>query len=70
MGAALALRTDYDGMKLRELARKTKDANQARRLLALAEIYDGGRRSDAARIGGVGVQIVRDWVERFNAPRA
>ena len=27
MGAALALRTDYDGMKLRELARKTKDAN-------------------------------------------
>ena len=67
MGAALALRTDYDGMKLRELARKTKDANQARRLLALAEIYDGGRRSDAARIGGVGVQIVRDWVERFNA---
>ena len=40
MGAALALRTDYDGMKLRELARKTKNANQAHRLLALAEIYD------------------------------
>src|SRR3982074_2807391 len=35
--------------------------------LALAEIYGGGSRSDAARIGGVGVQIVRDWVVRFNA---
>jgi transposase len=35
--------------------------------LALAEIYDGGSRPDAARIGGVGVQIVRDCVVRFNA---
>lgn len=67
MGAAIALRTDFNGIMLRSLARKTKDANQARRLLALAEIYDGGRRIDAARIGGVGLQIVRDWVERFNA---
>ena len=66
MGAALKLRTDFDGAMLRDLARKTKDANQARRLLALAEIYDGGRRGDAARIGGVGLQIIRDWVERFN----
>jgi transposase len=67
MGAALKLRADYDGTMLREVARKTKDANQVRRLLALAEIYDGARRGDAARIGGVGLQIVRDWVERFNA---
>jgi transposase len=35
--------------------------------LALAEIYDGASRTTAARIGGVGLQIVRDWVERFNA---
>ena len=67
MGAAIRLRTDYDGATLRRFARTTKDANQARRLLALAEIYDGGRRNDAARIGGVGLQIVRDWVVRFNA---
>jgi hypothetical protein len=33
----------------------------------LVEIYDGGSRPDAARIGGVGVQIVRDWVVRFYA---
>jgi transposase len=36
-------------------------------LLALAEIYDGGSRTKAARIGGVGLQTVRDWVVRFNA---
>jgi len=55
------------GAPLRRLSRTAKSANQARRLLALAEIYDGGSRSAAARIGGVGLQIVRDWVIRFNA---
>lgn len=35
--------------------------------LALAENYDGRRRSDAARLAGVGLQIIRDWVLRFNA---
>ena len=35
--------------------------------MALAEIYDGGTRTDAARIGGVGLQTVRDWVLAFNA---
>ena len=67
MGASISLRDDFDGASLRRLARKSKSANQARRLLALAEIYDGGRRTTAARIGGVGLQIVRDWVLRFNA---
>ena len=42
------------------MARRTTNANQVRRLLALAEIYDGSSRSDAARIGGVGLQIVRE----------
>ena len=56
MGAAIALREDFDGAGLRRLAKATKDAAQSRRLLALAEIYDGGARSDAARIGGVGLQ--------------
>lgn len=37
-----------------------------RHLLALASIYDGGSRSDAARLGNVTLQIVRDWVMRFN----
>lgn len=67
MSAAIGLREDYGGADLRVLARSSKDANQGRRLLALAVIYDGGRRMDAARIGGVGLQIIRDWVVRFNA---
>jgi transposase len=67
MGSAIGLRGDFDGVTLRRLARASKSANQARRLLALAEIYDGGSRTAAARIGGVGLQIVRDWVMRFNA---
>ena len=67
MAAAIVLRSDFTGAGLRRLARRTEDARQARRLLALAEIYDGGSRSDAARIGDVGLQIIRDWVLRFNA---
>ena len=66
MAAPIALREDFDGPGLRRLAKTTKDAAQARRLLALAEIYDGGSRTDAARIGSVTLQIVRDWVLRFN----
>lgn len=67
MAAPIKLREDFDGPALRVLARGTRDATQSRRLVALAEIYDGGRRGDAARIGGVTLQIVRDWVLRFNA---
>jgi transposase len=67
MGAAIRLRDDVDGTALRRLARTTKSANQSRRLLALALIYDGGRRSEAAKLGSVTPQIVRDWVVRFNA---
>lgn len=36
-------------------------------MLALAAIYDGGTRSEAARLGHVTLQIARDWVIRFNA---
>jgi putative transposase len=67
MATPVALRKDFDGPGLRALAKATKDAAQARRLLALAEIYDGGSRTDASRIGGITLQVVRDWVLRFNA---
>jgi transposase len=67
MGRAVALRDDFCGLDLRRLAKSSKDAGQSRRLLALAEIYDGGKRLDAARIGSVGLQVIRDWVLRFNA---
>ena len=60
-------RGDFDAARLRAIARRSKDAPQARRLLGLATIYDGARRTQAAKIGGVTLQIVRDWVMRFNA---
>ena len=63
---AIALRDDYDAARLRQAARDSDDADQVRRLLALAAIYDGATRAEAAQIGGVTRQIVRDWVLRFN----
>jgi hypothetical protein len=69
MGAAIEIRGDLSGEDLRRLARGSRDAAQVRRLLALAVILDGGTRTEAARVGGVGLQIVRDWVLRLNAER-
>ena len=66
MGTAVQLRSDYSSSDLRGMARKSDDAGQTRRLLCLAMILDGGCRSDAARTGRVGLQVIRDWVLRFN----
>jgi len=67
MAAAIGVRGDYCATDLRRLARRCTDGEQVRRLLALASILDGGSRGEAAKIGGVTLQIVRDWVIRFNA---
>ena len=67
MAAPCGLREDMTAKELRQMARGSRDANQVRRLLVLATIYDGGSRSDAAAMGGVGLQTIRDWVLRFNA---
>src|ERR1700757_3380767 len=66
MPAAVVLRTDFTAVELRRLAAASKNANQSRRLLSLAAIMDGMSRSDAARIGGMDRQTLRDWVHRFN----
>ncbi len=66
MSVPIPLRRDFSAPRLRGLAKKTKDGPQARRLLTLAAIYDGATRTEAAKIGGVGLQIIRDWVLRFN----
>ena len=55
MRAAIPLREDFDAAQLRGLAQRSRDSAQTRRLLALAVIYDGHRRSDAARFAGVGL---------------
>src|SRR3954454_7874115 len=67
MAAAVPLRSDFDAAQLRALAKRAQDPDQTRRLLALAAIYDGASRTEAAQIGCVTLQIVRDWVLRFNA---
>lgn len=67
MAAPHALWADYDAAALRRLARSSSDARQTRRLLALALIYEGSARFEAARQASVTPQIVRDWVVRFNA---
>ena len=65
---AIPLRLDFDAAGMRITARVSKDGGQVRRLLALAAIDDGASRTAAAAIGGVTLQVVRDWVLRFNAP--
>ena len=66
MGQAIAVRTDYSSSEVRRLAQRAKDAGQARRLLAIAAVLDGSLREEAARVGGMDRQTLRDWVIRFN----
>lgn len=60
------LREDFDSTRVRGLASRCADAAQARRLLSIAAVYDGMSRTDAARLGGMDRQTLRDWVHRFN----
>src|SRR5262244_1755953 len=66
MGRAIAVRTDYTAGEVRRFAKQAKDVAQARRLLAIAAVLDGASRTEAAKIGGMDRQTLRDWVIRFN----
>ena len=66
MGQAIAVRADFTAGEVRRLAKRAKDAAQARRLLAIAAVLDGASREGAAKIGGMDRQTLRDWVIRFN----
>ena len=66
MGQAIPVRAGYTAGEVRQLAKRAKDAAQARRLLAIAAALDGASREDAAKIGGMDRQTLRDWVIRFN----
>ena len=63
---SVPLRDDFNVDQIRALAARSRDSGQARRLLSIAAVYDGLSRSDAARIGGMDRQTLRDWVHRFN----
>ena len=66
MGRAIVVRTDFTSGEVRRFAKGARDAGQARRLLAIAAVLDGASREDAAKIGGMDRQTLRDWVIRFN----
>ena len=66
MAAGVKIKTDFSVTELRRLAAASKHANQSRRLLSIAAVLDGMSRADAARIGGMDRQTLRDWVHRFN----
>src|SRR5438105_2384174 len=66
MGQAIPVRTGYTAGEVRWFAKRAKDAAQARRLLAIAAVLDGSSREEAAKIGGMDRQTLRDWVIRFN----
>src|ERR1700681_4820880 len=66
MGQAIAVRTDFTADEGRPFAQRAKDSVQARRLLAIAAVLDGASREDAAKIGGMDRQTLRDLVIRFN----
>jgi transposase len=67
MGQAIAVRAGFTAGEVRRFAKRAKDAAQARRLLAIAAVLDGASREEAAKIGGMDRQTLRDWVIRFNA---
>ena len=59
--------TDLTAADLRQEARRSRDANQARRCLAIALVLEGCNRSEAAESAGMQRQTLRDWVHRYNA---
>lgn len=66
MANAISIKGAWTAVELRGLAASSKHANQSRRLLSLAAVLDGMNRTEAARIGGMDRQTLRDWVHRFN----
>jgi transposase len=64
--AVVITRTEHTPDELRALAAKSNDADQARRLLAIAMVLEGTLRFAAARQAGMDRQTLRDWVHRYN----
>ena len=63
----IPLTDKYTVPSLRSVAQRSQHAGQARRLMALAALYDGATRTEAAAMAGVTVQIIRDWILKLNA---
>ena len=66
MVAVAITRDEHDAVSLRRSASRSRDADAARRMLALAFVLEGSSRADAARLCGMDRQTLRDWVHRYN----
>lgn len=66
MPKVVEIKLSHTATELRRLAASGKDANQSRRLLSIAAVLDGMSRAEAAKIGGMDRQTLRDWAHRFN----
>ncbi len=60
-------RTELSAAELRRAAARSRDADAARRMLALALVLEGRSRKEAAESCGMDRQTLRDWVIRYNA---
>ena len=67
MPKVVEIKGSHTPAELRRLAASGKNANQSRRLLSIAAVLDGMSRADAAKIGGMDRQTLRDWAHKFNA---
>lgn len=65
MVAIAITRMDLTAAALRAVAAKSRDAQAARRMLAL--VLEGVDRKTAAETCGMDRQTLRDWVHRYNA---
>jgi len=65
--AVAVKRRDLSATELRRKAARSRDADAARRMLAIALVLDGHSRADAAAACGMDRQTLRDWVHRYNA---
>ena len=65
--AVLITRKGHMAAELRGEAKRTDDADAARRMLALALVLEGKPRGEAAISCGMDRQILCDWVHRYNA---
>jgi transposase len=65
--AVAITRTEHSAAALRDLAVRSQDTAQSRRLLAIVMVLDGSNREDAARQARMDRQTLRDWVHRYNA---
>lgn len=65
MAAIAITRGDYDAAGLRRAAAASREADAARRMLAIVLVLEGASRADAARACGMYRQTLRDWVHRY-----